>query len=123
MTKMYWNIVLILLVLPLGESWHLFSNQDYYVNPWITVDYPYHITWFAKDIVDHLSDIIIGVVVYRIATGKLKIVSLALLLFRIYELFLYFYNFKQEGYGVVYFIFGSVCAVMCFPKSVRTFHE
>jgi hypothetical protein len=112
------SICLLALVLPVNELWHLWNHVSYNVNPWLARDYPLDIQWYVKFLCLNLSDVIKAVVIYRFArlNRPARIVSTAILVYAIIDLIMFFINFNQTDYTIIYSLTGVISILFSYKR-------
>lgn len=96
------NLLLLIAILPLGEVHNLFSSGEQQIDVYLLIERKEYVQWVVKDICDAIAQILLAVLIYRLMPQKLKPCATVFLLYRTYELILYFINFKTYGYFIVY---------------------
>lgn len=113
-TPKIWICILLAIWFPLGEVHRLWRNDysqyDVFVNRDMLID----VAWLAKYLSIELQNIVVAIVlciVLKTLDRMLFKISLVYLFFCITELALFFWDFKQSSYVLIY---AELCAALIF---------
>jgi hypothetical protein len=120
MNKTNVNIFLVLLMFPLTRMWHFFGATK--VSYWLQDGFVYPIEeyWYFEYLSEHLAWIIFSVLVVRLAKMRkwLEITAIVHLVYRLYDLGAFLYNFNREyDYVVAYSFSGLITAIVYFFRN------
>jgi hypothetical protein len=109
------NTVLMLLLFPITRLWHAFDATK--VSPWLDKNFYYPIEqyWFYEFLSENLIVIILTVVIVRLSKMRfwLQVASIVWLVYCLYDLACFFYNFNRSyDYVVAYSVSGLVAAIV-----------
>lgn len=101
--RRYATTILLMLTLPMGEAWHFWAKDTRVVDWFYAHSQPMPIQWYVKQVADQLSVItyFIAWILY-IPNRTNKSTVMAFVLLAVFDTFLYFYNYKTNGYGPAY---------------------
>jgi hypothetical protein len=119
--RTYTSIALVLLIFPLGEIWHLSSQEK--VNYWLKdgFDFPIEGWWYYKLLCENIAWVLAAYVMVRLSKMRqwLEMVCLMHLLYRLYNLGAFLYNFNaHDDYVLAYSGAGFITAIVYFFKYV-----
>lgn len=102
--RTFFNLCILASILVVREVWDLYRDQHFTVNPWITLDYPYSIQWYLKDLGRNIGDVLAAIIIYRQSRMQtiFRVGASVFLFFMCLELLLFFINFNQSSYLPVY---------------------
>lgn len=124
--RTFLSIVLLALIFPVQEFWQLWKNDNRNVNWWIALDYPLSIQWYFKMAGLKLSELLKALVIYRITfkIQSLRNASIVLLTYTVVDLAMFFVNFNQSSYTLIYTTVGLVVMIVYNWKStVKLFKD
>jgi hypothetical protein len=121
--RTYVNIGMMLLVFSFGELWR-FSSRDS-VNYWLEkgFNFPIEGWWYWKILSENLGWVIVSIVLVRLSKMRkwLELVCIMHLIYRIFNLgsFLYNFNRNEGGYMLAYASSGIVTAIVYWYMHLR----
>ena len=120
------SIVLLALTFIAHEFWQFWKGDNRVVNWWIANDYPLSIQWYFKFLGIQLKELLFAIVIYRITykIQSLRNVATVILIYAVVDLVMFFINFNQASYTLIYTTVGVIAIIVFEWKQVlKMFHK
>jgi hypothetical protein len=103
------------------EFWQFWKGDNSVVNWWIDNDYPLSIQWYFKFLGIQIKELLFAIVIYRITykIQSLRNVATVVLIYAIVDLVMFFINFNQASYTLIYTTVGVIAIIVLEWKQVR----
>jgi hypothetical protein len=109
------SIVLLALTFIAHEIWQVWKGDNREVNWWIANhDYPLSIQWYFKFLGIQVKELLFAIVIYRITykIQSLRNVAIVVLIYAIVDLAMFFINFNQASYTLIYTTVGVISIIV-----------
>jgi hypothetical protein len=107
---------LMLLMFPIYRLWHGFGMNK--VNYWLQEGFyhPVEEYWYFKFLAEHIGCIVFTIVIIRLARMRpwIELIAIAWLMYRIWDLAMFFYNFNRSSDYVVAYSFAGLATLLVY---------